>query len=322
MKKSTAIAIILIPFVVVATARAQSLRRLPPIDTPATLHVASASTRTQRHNQNAAVLHASYCTPCPDGEGTCPTATDSISFVPWSTTEIQFQYGRLCAPSFAGGAKAETSILTFQHVSGWKYGDNFFFVDLVDDRVLDGFNDRDVYMEWYTNLSLGKILRREIGCGILADIGIIGGINYAPDANIMKWLPGVRLDWELPGFAYLHSDFTAFIDDNGGTVSGGAPRETDSFMIDLSWDYLFSMGQHDFSIQGHAEFIGNRKNEFGNDVSWWIFAQPQFRYDLGKTILCSPNQLFVGIEWQIWPNKLGDHATNENAVQALVVWRL
>lgn len=301
---------------------AQPPRRLPPVDAANALHVVPLDTIAHQVSTGAFVTPAAHRLPCCDGSGPCCSRTDSDDFTPWSKTEIHLQYGRLAAPSFFGGARADTTILTFQHASGWRFGDNFFFVDLIDDHVPDGFNDRDVYMEWYSNLSLGKILRRKIGHGILSDVGILGGINYAPDANFMKWLPGMRLSWDLPGFAFFNSDFTAFLDDNGGVAGGGAPRATDSFMIDINWDYLFSIGRHDFSIQGHVEFISDRRNELGSNLSWWIFAQPQFRYDLGKTLLCSPDRLFVGIEWQIWENKLGDPVTDENAVQALVVWRL
>ena len=48
----------------------------------------------------------------------------------WSTTELQFQYGKL-DNAFAPGSQ-NTPILTLQHASGWKYGDNFFFVYLID----------------------------------------------------------------------------------------------------------------------------------------------------------------------------------------------
>ncbi len=240
----------------------------------------------------------------------------------WSTTEVQFQYGRLESPIFGSGRPSDTRILTFQHASGWEYGDNFFFIDFLDDGIDDGFNDRDAYLEWYANFSLGKILGRKVGCGPIADVGFIAGINYGADVDVLKWLPGIRIAWDLPGFAFFNTDITAFIDGNGGASRGGAPSETDSFLIDFNFAYPFSIRNHAFSIEGHIEFAAPRTNEFGNEVSWWILGQPQFRYDLGKTLFGKPNKLFVGIEWQIWPNKLGDGTTNENAIQALVVWRL
>ncbi len=101
------------------------------------------------------------------------------------------------------------------------YGDNFFFMDLYNDGILDGFNDNDVYLEWYPNFSFGKILGRRVGFGRIRDVGVLAGINY----------------------------------------------------------------------------------------------------DAGKTLFGCPDKLFVGVEWQIWINKFGDSRTDENTVQALVVWR-
>ena len=240
----------------------------------------------------------------------------------WRATEVHFQYGKLDAPLFAGGQSSYTQVLTFQHRSEWEYGDNFFFIDLYNDGILDGFNDDDVYLEWYPNFSLGKILGRRVGFGRISDVGVLAGINYDADVNFLKWLPGLRFSWDLPGFAFFNTDFTAFIDNNAGIQSGGVPATTSTFMVDLNWALPFSIGKHDFSIEGHAELIGDRRNELGDRVSWWFLAQPQFRYDAGKTLFGSPDKLFVGVEWQIWINKFGDAQTDENTLQALVVWRL
>ena len=50
-----------------------------------------------------------------------------------------------------------------------------------------------------------------------------------------------------------------------------------------------------------------------------LLAQPQFRYNLGKT-LAFDNPLHIGIEYQYWRNKLGDRDTDESVVQLLLVW--
>jgi nucleoside-specific outer membrane channel protein Tsx len=238
----------------------------------------------------------------------------------WSTTEVHFQYGKLDAPSFIGTTSVPTRILTFQHASGWRYGDNFFFVDYLDDSEPDGFNDQAFYAEWYSNFSLGKISGRPIGFGAVKDVGILLGINLSGEAKVRKYLPGVRLSWNLPGFAFLNTDITAYIDDSRGAASGGAPTENNSFMVDINWAYPFAWGKQSFSIEGHIEYIGKRTNEFGNEAKAWILAQPQFRWDAGKTLLGFGDTFFLGIEYQYWRNKLGGDST-ESVVQALAVWR-
>ena len=65
----------------------------------------------------------------------------------------------------------------------------------------------------------------------MRDVALIGGINFDGDANVVKWLPGERLSWEVPGFIFLNTDF---IDASSGIEQGGAPRTTNSFMLDVS----------------------------------------------------------------------------------------
>ena len=231
----------------------------------------------------------------------------------WSRTELHFQYGNLAVPTFAGGGDAEHFIYTLQHASGWQYGDNYFFVDVLDAQDSD-FQDFDVYGEWYANFSLGKITGRKVGAGLVSDVGVILGFNWARKPGIKKYLPGLRLSLDLAGFAFANLDFTAYIDDSDGVSSGGAPSESDSFMIDFNFMRPFEIGGVNFSIEGHAEYIGGRQNEFGGTVEPWILAQPQLRWN-------AHDRFSLGIEYQFWMNKLGDGATDESVVQTLIVWK-
>jgi len=231
----------------------------------------------------------------------------------WSRTELHFQYGNLAVPTFAGGGDAEHFIYTLQHASGWQYGDNYFFVDVLDAQDSD-FQDFDVYGEWYANFSLGKITGRKVGAGLVSDVGVILGFNWARKPGIKKYLPGLRLSLDLAGFAFANLDFTAYIDDSDGVSSGGAPSESNSFMIDFNFMRPFEIGGVNFSIEGHAEYIGERENEFGGTVESWILAQPQLRWN-------AHDRFSLGIEYQFWMNKLGDGATDESVVQTLIVWK-
>jgi len=240
----------------------------------------------------------------------------------WQTNELHYQRGTLAAPAFVGGTRSDTDILTLQHASGWGFGDLFFFADYLDDRYTDGFNDGDLYSELYVSVSPGKLADTPVGVGPINDIGLLAGINYARDARIRKYLPGIRLSWELPGFTFFNTDLTLYIDDSAGTAGGGAPAEDDSYMLDVNWAFPFTVGKQRFSIEGHGEYIGERRNEHGQTVHDWVLLQPQFRHDLGHALGHTADRLFIGVEWQYWRNKLGDKETDENVLQALVVLRL
>ncbi len=215
---------------------------------------------------------------------------------------------------------ADTSILTIQHAAGWKLGDSFFFVDFMDDSARDGFNDKDAYGEWYPTLSLGKLSGREIKLGPIRDLAVIGGLNFGADPNVLKFVPGLRASWRLPGFVFLNTDFAAFIDSSGGLESGGAPRTGNSFMIDVNWLLPIRIGGQSFRFAGHAEHIGRTTNELGDEVRDWILAQPQFTWDVGAAF-GAPGRFLAGIEYQYWRNKLGTD-NGDNVIQLLLVWQI
>ena len=234
-------------------------------------------------------------------------------------TEFHYQYGKLANP-FAR-TRHFTHILTVQQASSWSLGDSFVFIDILDDGVADGFNDLEFYGEWYPTLSFGKLADRTVGGGPVRDVALIGGMNFDGDANVFKWLPGARLSWDVPGFIFFNTDLTAFIDASSGLERGGAPRTGDSFMFDVSWGAAFDLGSQSFWFTGHAEYIGATTNELGDAVKGWILAQPQLGWDIGKAMTGSPNQLFLGVEYQYWWNKLGVD-DDDNVAQLWVMWRL
>lgn len=227
----------------------------------------------------------------------------------WSTTEIQYQYGKLDSP-FAGGSDY-THIITLQHASGNAVGDVFFFIDLLDDDTADGFNDKDAYGEFYAYFSSSKVLGAKYS-GPIKDIGLVAGINYDADVGYLSLLPGAYIDWNAPGFAFLRTQFTAVIDDSD-------IAQDDGWQFDISWGLPFQIGGQYFSFEGHAEYTGNTKNEFGKQEDW-ILAQPQLRWDAGYAFTGKKDIFFVGTEYQLWVNKLGTDV-DESAFQALAVWR-
>lgn len=234
--------------------------------------------------------------------------------------EFHYQYGRLTNPFT--GQQSPTSILTIQQAMSWSYGDSFFFIDFLDDELSDGFNDLDLYGEWYPTLSFSKLTGRTVGGGPVRDIALIGGINFDADANFMKYLPGVRVAWDVPGFLFLNTDITAFLNASDGVGPGAAPRTSDSFMFDVNWGAVFDIGSQSFLFTGHAEYIGATTiKPAGGEVKSWVLAQPQLTWDLSKALNGTGNELFVGVEYQYWGNKLGADGS-DNVAQFLVIWRL
>lgn len=250
----------------------------------------------------------------------------------WGNTEVQLQaFGEL--EQVGTGGTADTTIITFQHAGGWEYGDNFFFVDhsrysVNNDANFPVSDSSSFYGEWYSNFSLGAISGNDLSFGPVKDIGIVGGLNFAPDVDSMWVLPGVRFSLDLPGFAFAQVDVTGYIHQGGGTGDFTTPftviDEDSSFMVDFAWAYPFKLGSTSWSIEGHLEYIDGRTqtNNFGTtELESWILFQPQIRMDLGEALGNKANHLFIGVEYQYWKNKLGEKGTDDNTLQFLAVWR-
>lgn len=256
-----------------------------------------------------------------------PTVTAEI----WGNTEVQLQaLGEL--ERVGSGGTADTTIITFQHAGGWEYGDNFFFMDYSrysenNDGNFPVSDSSELYGEWYSNFSLGAITGKNLSFGPVKDIGVVAGLNFAPEVNSAWVLPGVRFALDLPGFAFAQIDVTGYVHQGGGSADSSVftiVDEDSSFMIDFSWAYPFKIGATSWSIEGHLEYIDGRTqtNNFGStELESWILFQPQVRLDLGEVLGQKAQRLFVGIEYQYWKNKLGTKGADDNAAQLLAVWR-
>jgi len=250
----------------------------------------------------------------------------------WGSTEVQLQAGGEFESTGAPGQSTGT-ITTFQHAGGWEYGDNFFFVDHTRYSGKNGLPDSaEMYGEWYSHFSLGAITGKDLSFGPIKDIGLVAGVNYAPEVDSTWALPGMRLTLDLPGFAFSQLNITAYMHASGAdsSLAGNfnAPfsiiDEDTSYMVDFSWAYPFAIGSTNWSIEGHIEYIDGRTqvNNFGTtELESWILFQPQVRLDVGELIGTPSNRLFAGIEYQYWKNKLGAKGVDDNTVQFLAVWR-
>ena len=233
--------------------------------------------------------------------------------------EVHYQRGSILNPFSA--ASEPTTIVTVQHAGSWRAGSSFFFLDYLTDGVEDGFNDRDLYGEWYPTLSLGSLVEGGVGFGPVNDVRLVAGVNVGIQAKLVKYVPGVELGWNVPGFIFVNTLFGGFIDASSGLAAGGAPSTGDSFNFDISWLSVFDLGSQSFSFTGHAEYMGAITSELDDEYPGSVLAQPQLRWDMGQALTGAANVLHVGVEYQLWTNKLGNIG-DEHALQLLVVWQM
>ena len=129
----------------------------------------------------------------------------------WSDTSMGFRTGTKYAEPFNANA-IEKNILNLNHVSGYKYGTNFFNADLLlsDNKDPAGAGSAngaaEVYIVYRNTLEYGKLTGKPMKMGPIKDIGAVLGFdaNAKTDAgyNSKKRMlvAGGTLMMDVPGF--------------------------------------------------------------------------------------------------------------------------
>ena len=109
----------------------------------------------------------------------------------------------------------------------------------------------------YLAFSANKIFNVDTEFGPISDISLVLGYNHDEDAKVRKYLPGIRFDFDLPGFVFAKLDITSYIDDSKGVSERGAPKESDSWHVNVAWQYPFFIGNGKFSFEGQCIFTSH-----------------------------------------------------------------
>lgn len=217
----------------------------------------------------------------------------------WSSTNIQYLYGT----SHELGDDTR-GIVTLEHVNGWKYGDNFFFVDITNPDQEGEETDTSFYGEISPRLSFGKIFGKDLSAGIVKDVLFTSTAELGN--GFRNYLYGVAVDLDLPKFPVFQVNWYVRNEIDAPTDLGQ--------QITLVWLMPFKTGSLDWSFEGFADYAYGLEPSEDN-----LIAGPRLLVDAGKA-WGSPGVLQVGIEHQIWRNKFGIDGVDEDVTQLMVKW--
>lgn len=236
----------------------------------------------------------------------------------WVANEVQYLYGDTFREPFNPDDVAKHTV-TFQHADGHSLGRNYMFVDVLQSDRHDD-HATEIYGEGYASLSLSKLTGVAWSAGILKDVNLTAGINwgykYYDDVvvNPRVYLPGITLDFNLPGFNFFNVDVLAYIDRGRYDGHDSDCRGT-SWQVNPVWNLPFSLGGEKFSFEGYANFTGANGPCHASQL-----AQPQLRWDVGSHF-GKPDKAYVGMEYHYWRNKFGIEDLDDRVPQALFVYK-
>ena len=107
---------------------------------------------------------------------TALAASQGAMAADWSDTSIGYRYGTKFGEPF-GSNDIHKSIVNLTHVSGFKYGTNFFNVDLLQSDNKDA-EAQEAYIVYRLTLDLEKLTDKKFAWGPVRGMGITGGFDW------------------------------------------------------------------------------------------------------------------------------------------------
>jgi len=215
----------------------------------------------------------------------------------WHTSNIQVLRGL----DYELGEE-QLTIVTLEHANGWRYGDNFGFLDWTRSS---NTGPSTYYGEISPRFSLSKLSGKDLSNGLIKDV-LISTTIEKPKNKQARYLYGAAIDLNIPAFKFFK--FNAYVRDNPA-LSGR------TWQITLAWNVPFKIGQTSILAEGFADFSGAEGGSKANQL-----IVPRLLVDIGKTIGIADNKLYMGVEWQYWHNKFGISGVTESVPQAQIKW--
>ncbi|MCH2340548.1 outer membrane protein OmpK [Pseudomonas sp. NPDC047963] len=241
----------------------------------------------------------------------------------WQNNSLSYLYGK----DFKIDAGEIQQTVTFEHASGWSWGDMFLFVDNKWYNGLSGEEGHTYYGEFSPRLSLGKLSGQDVSFGPVKDVLLAAtyerGESSAGRPN-QTYLLGPAVDLDVPGFDRLA--INVYYRKPDGTTR----RASGQWQVTPTWAMTFPVGKSDILFDGFIDWVVNDagSESSGDFMSKNLHINPQIKYDLGKALDGEPGKLYVGIEYDYWSDKYGIEdggfvsdlvgGTNQNTASLLV----
>jgi len=259
----------------------------------------------------------------------------------WSDTSIGIAHGNKFAEPYEGN-NISKNIINLTHASGYKYGTNFFNVDMLmsgshgDDPAYasstgnSSTGAQEVYVIYRNTLDFGKVAGKSYASQGIRGYGLTTGFDFNTKSdsgnNSKKQMlvagPTIMLD--VPGFLNVsllglfesNSSFgySSFNAGNSGYAGTERYHYKPHAALSTSWDIPLTIG-FPFAFEGVANFIAAKGDDAtGTPTKAETFIDLRAMYDISGVVGATPKTFKVGAEYQYWKNKFGvDSSSNPGA---------
>lgn len=252
----------------------------------------------------------------------------------WSDTAVSWRYGtRFREPVNPSDIKKHIFALT--HASGYKYGSNYFNVDLLQSDKNDPASltqdegAQEAYVVYRHTLDIGALSGKFGGApiqyGKVKGLGLVLGFDWNTKNDVgynsrkRMLVAGPTLMWDVPGF--LSTGILLIRESNAPSgafppisqVNGRYTYDTHA-MLSASWGIPLPAGlvgdwAQGWAFEGYLNYIGAKgRDEVGNPTGAETNLDMQLMVDIGRRFGQPKNRFRVGVEYQFWNNKFGNTA--------------
>jgi nucleoside-specific outer membrane channel protein Tsx len=240
----------------------------------------------------------------------------------WSDTSLSWRIGSRFAEPF-NPLPIRKNIFALTHSSGYKYGSNFFNVDLLQSDSNDPGSltqrsgAQEAYVTYRNTLDIGKLRGEDLSFGPVSAVGATLGFDWNTKNDVgynsrkRMLVAGPTLTWKTPGF--LQTSLLLIHESNAPSgafppISEVSGRYTYKLhpMLSAGWGIPVGNG---FKFEGYANLIAAKgRDEVGNQTGPETNIDMQLMYDVGPAMGSPKNMFRIGLEYQFWNNKFGNTA--------------
>ncbi|GAB3440356.1 outer envelope protein [Massilia solisilvae] len=240
----------------------------------------------------------------------------------WSDTAISWRHGETFREPF-NPTNISKNIFALTHSSGYKYGVNYFNLDLLQSdhndpgSLTQKSGAQEAYVVYRHTLDIGKVMGQELAYGAVKGVGATVGFDWNTKNDVgynsrkRMLVLGPTLMWDVPG--YLNTSVLLLRESNA--PSGAFPpisQVTDRYtyethpMLSANWGIPVAAVEG-LSFEGYLNWIAAKgRDEVGNGTGAETHLDMQLMYDVGRHFNQPKNRFRVGFEYELWNNKFGN----------------
>jgi nucleoside-specific outer membrane channel protein Tsx len=251
----------------------------------------------------------------------------------WSDTSISYRYGKRFGEPAIDTPIAK-SIIALTHADGYKYGSNFFNLDVLKSDANDPAKDspngaQELYLTYNHQLSLAKTTGIKVAAGPLSDVALSTGFdlnskNNAFAAAVRKIIVGPTAKFNAFG-GWADLSLMYYKEKNNNGIVGKNVDFDAAYRIAGAWAFPIETGFIPLNFNGWFTYTGEKgKDGFGVDTKPETWGDAFLMADVGS-LAGKKNTLWAGVGYEYVKNKFGtDHATtagsNTSSVMGKVEW--